>query len=86
MELIKKHSVDLIVVGANKLEARKIKETLKDIAEKMKNFGGSANWKGEDDPRGSKGSRQGESQLDERKEAFVIWGSLEIPKLFSSSH
>ena len=56
MELIKKHSVDLIVVGANKLEARKIKETLKDIAEKMKNYG-STNWKNEDDPRGSKGSR-----------------------------
>jgi RNase H-fold protein (predicted Holliday junction resolvase) len=84
-ELIKKHSVDLIVVGANKLEARKIKETLKEIAENIKNYSGSS-WKNEDDPRGSKNSRQGESQLDERKEAFVIWGSLEIPKLFSSSH
>ena len=77
-----KHSVDLIVVGANKLEARKIKETLKDIAEKMKHFG--SNWKNEDDPRRSKGSRHGDS--DDRKEAIVIWGSLEIPKLFSRSH
>lgn len=39
--LIHKHSVDLIVVGANKLEARRVKETLKDICEKLKNFGPS---------------------------------------------
>ena len=37
--MIHNNSVDLIVVGANKLEARRIKETLKDIAEKLKNFG-----------------------------------------------
>ena len=85
MDLITKHSVDLIVVGANKLEARKIKETLTDIAGQMKNFGG-ANWKNEDEARRSKGSRQGDNYYDEKKEAIVIWGSLEIPKLFSSSH
>ena len=60
MELILKHSVDLIVVGANKLEARKIKETLKDIADKMKTYG-VPSWKNEDDPRRSKTSRVGEN-------------------------
>jgi hypothetical protein len=37
--MIHKHSVDLIVVGANKLEARRVKETLKEICEKLKNYG-----------------------------------------------
>ena len=71
-------------MGANKLEARRIKETLTEIAGQMKSFGG-ASWKNEDDPRRSKGSRQGDN-YDEKKEAIVIWGSLEIPKLFSCSH
>lgn len=31
--------------------------------------------------------RDEEGQADgQRKEAFVIWGNLEIPKLFSVSH
>lgn len=41
--MIEKYKVDLIVVGANKLEARRVKETLKDIAEKLKNFGSNDN-------------------------------------------
>ena len=31
-----KHQVDLVVVGANKLDARKIKEVMKEIAERLK--------------------------------------------------
>jgi hypothetical protein len=50
MDLIKKHSIDLIVVGANKLEARRIKETLKEIADNMNNYGGPV-WENTDDLR-----------------------------------
>jgi hypothetical protein len=45
----------LIVVGANKLEARRIKETLKEIADNMKNYAGVSSWRNEDDYRKSKG-------------------------------
>jgi hypothetical protein len=34
-----KYSIDLVVIGANKLEARRIKEVFKQIAEKMKSYG-----------------------------------------------
>ena len=37
--MIQKHQVELIVVGANKLEARRIKEVLEEAANKLKNFG-----------------------------------------------
>jgi len=67
--LIKKFEVDLIVVGANKLEARQLKITLSQIAENLKNYGNDDDTRKEND-----------------KEAFVIWGSLEVPKLFSNSH
>lgn len=80
-ELIAKHQVDLIVVGANKLEARRIKETLKDIADNMKNFGGN-----ESDEEAKRSKKRTDFIEDSRKEAFVIWGSLEVPKLFASSH
>ena len=87
MDLIQKHGVDLIVVGANKLEARQIKQVLTDIAEKLKNYGGPTD---PDDPatlakKSSKKHQQDQTD-DARKEAFVIWGSLEIPKLFANSH
>jgi hypothetical protein len=36
---MRKHGVDLIVVGANKLDARKIKEVFADVASKLKNYG-----------------------------------------------
>ena len=70
-ELIKKFEVDLIVVGANKLEARQLKITLSQIAENLKNYGSS---------------NDEETRKENDKEAFVIWGSLEVPKLFSNSH
>jgi hypothetical protein len=37
--MISKHKVELIVIGANKLEARLIKKVLTDIASKIKDFG-----------------------------------------------
>ena len=79
-----KHSVDLIVVGANKLEARRIKETLKEIADKLKTYG--PNWNIDEEEAKKSKKRQREPSEESRKEAFVIWGSLDIPKLFSASH
>lgn len=63
-DLIKKFDVELIVVGANSLEARNLKKTLSELAEGLKNCG--------DDQA--------------NPEAFVIWGSMEIPKLFANSY
>lgn len=83
-DLISKFNVDLIVIGANKLEARRIKEVFKEIAENMKSFGG-----GDSDDENRKSKKRPGDFIDEpttKREAFVIWGSLEIPKLFSSSH
>jgi hypothetical protein len=37
-DIMRKHSVDLIVVGANNLDARKIKEVFADVASKLKNY------------------------------------------------
>jgi transcription elongation factor SPT6 len=68
-ELIKKFDVELIVVGANSLEARNLKKTLSEIAEGLKSCGGD----------------EGE-RPDSNREAFVIWGSMEIPKLFANSY
>ena len=73
------------MVGANKLGARSIKKVLSEIAEGIKQFG-SVNQDYDDNKRGSK-KRAGDTNDPEyRKEAFVIWGSLEIPKLFANSH
>ena len=74
VEELEKWSVDLIVVAANSLEARNLKITLKGIAEKQKNKQFS-----QDEPNSRK-------VPEVSKEAFVIWGSTEIPKLFALSH
>jgi hypothetical protein len=50
----------------------------------LKNFG-SRSGEDEETKRGSK-RRPGESSEDSKKEAFVIWGSLEVPKLFANCH
>jgi hypothetical protein len=53
---------------------------LKGIAEEVKNYDGMAD---ED----SKPKRRGRDVSPEViKEAFVVWGSLEVPKLFANSH
>lgn len=80
-ELISQFQVDLIVVAANKLEARLLKKTLTQIAEDLKNYG---NEMEAEDP--TKNKKKGASVPEEIREAFVIWGSLEVPKLFASSH
>ena len=74
VEMLEKHSVDLIVVAANSLDARNLKKTLTDIASNHNNK------LPEDDGRSSR------KAVDSQKEAFVIWGSTEVPKLFSLSH
>lgn len=58
-------------MGANKLEARLIKKTLTDLCTTLK-----------DEIKEPDDNRPGELT----KEVFVIWGSLEVPRLFSTSY
>ena len=59
-EILINHSVDLIVVAANSLEARNLKKAMDTIA--------------------------AEAKAGSSKEAFVIWGCSDVPKLFALSH
>jgi hypothetical protein len=86
MDLMIKHSVDLVVVGANKLEARRLKETLKSIAGNVKTNAGEDFGQPFGEEKKSGGRRSSKKEHEEAKEAIVIWGSLEIPKLFSTGH
>jgi hypothetical protein len=78
-DVIRKHQVDLIVVAADCLEAKKLKKTLDEFAN-LKNHGGE--------------NKDGSESEDERgmedgnfnEEAIVIWGRPEIPRLFAQSH
>ena len=70
-----------MVVGASKLDSRKIKEVFKDIAEKVKCGDNDS-----DEEINTKRSKKRNDQEEFKKEAFVIWGCLEVPKLFASSH
>lgn len=81
IELMEWNYVDLVVVAANQLEARNLKQTLSDIVVELKNKAtdGNAEESGRNSPRNN-------GQASYRKEAFVTWGSVEVPKLFSSSH
>jgi hypothetical protein len=54
----------------------------RNIAENMKNYGGRDE---EETKKGSKKRQRGDSE-ENKKEAFVIWGSLEVPKLFANCH
>lgn len=74
IELLEQFSVDLIVVAANSLRAIELKRSLEDIAAELKN---------REPPMDDDDKVKNYSQ---RKEAFVIWGSTEVPKLFSLSH
>lgn len=78
-ELIKKYEVELIVVGANKLEARRLKETLITIASGLQNS--TDEKEASVELRKSKGIEE-----DKRLDVQVAWGSLEVPKLFANSH
>ena len=70
------YKVDLIVVAANCLEARLLKKSLNDIIINTK-----SSYKNNDD----KGDKEKDDQI-EPKEALVIWGDTEVPKLFAMSH
>ncbi len=43
--IIREFDVDLIVLGANSLEARRLKKTLDEISETLKAFSGNSNAK-----------------------------------------
>ena len=73
VEIIKNYCVDLIVVAANSLEARRLKEELTSLASQAKNERSMT----EDNDR-----RNGLPI----QEAYVIWGRTEVPKLFALSH
>ena len=75
IELLEDHQVDLITVAANCLEARNLKRNLEAIAGELMNKATD----NEDEPRGRKSQNV-------RKEVLTIWGSTEVPKLFSLSH
>ena len=80
------YEVDLIVVGANSLDARRLKKTLDQLSEQLKTAGIK-------DPLAEKRAKlasttSSTNAQDEKvtRDVFVIWGNLEIPKLFANSH
>lgn len=75
IEILDEYSVDLIVVAANGLDSLKLMQVMKNLASEIK-----VRVKPIDE--GSKKHQQHHVP----KEAFVIWGSTEIAKLFSLSH
>lgn len=76
--LIQKYDVELIVVGANKLEARKLRETLSSIAENLHNVGKQEDTASIKKPKGDEEAKILDVQ--------VAWGCLDVPKLFANSH
>ena len=77
-ELLEEYRVDLITVAANCLEARNLKKVLVSITSELKNKVVTQ----DEEPRG----RRGQPEPAVRKEVMTIWGSTEVPKLFSMSH
>lgn len=77
VELIKKYEVDLVVVGANKLEARLLKQTMEKVAENLSSAGAN------DTTSQLKKGGEGDNQV---YDVFVSWGNLDVPKLFANSH
>lgn len=73
--MLVQYKVDLIVVAANCLEARLLKKSLNDIIINTK-----SSYKNTDDQTGK------DKDQHEPKEALVIWGDTEVPKLFAMSH
>lgn len=58
--MILNNKVELIVIGANKLEARSIKQVLTQIAQGIKDFGGKLDF--EEERRGSKKRNEEETE------------------------
>lgn len=76
-EILNKNKVDLIVVCADSLEARKLKKALAEFA--------TYQLDGENADKDNDDQIQ-DNQDVQTREACVIWGRPEIPKLFASSH
>ena len=79
IELLEEFNVDLITVAANCLEARNLKRNLESIAAELMSKVPSEE---EETARGKKAH----VEPTVRKEVLTIWGSTEVPKLFSMSH
>ena len=79
IELLEEYDVDLITVAANCLEARNLKRCLESIAGEMKN-----KVMTEEEEAATRGKNRQDPIV--RKEVLTIWGSTEVPKLFSMSH
>jgi len=75
-EILGKYKVDLIVVCADSLEARKLKKCLGEFAK----------YKLDDQNIVDDMKQKDVDQNMNDNEALVIWGRPEIPKLFASSH
>lgn len=76
MDILDVYSVDLIVVAANSLEARSLKKVMEELGFDLKNK----------KPMTDESTNKKYQQVNVPKEAFVIWGSTEVAKLFSLSH
>ena len=76
-EILSKYRVDLIVVCADSLEARRLKQSLSENAKYNLDYS---------DNQDEDQNKNGEDQNSNEREALVIWGRPEIPKLFASSH
>lgn len=59
-EMILKNKVELIVIGANKLEARSIKNVITAIASSIKDFGGRMEF--DEERKGSKKRQDDENE------------------------
>ena len=77
--LLDEYKVDLITVAANCLVARDLKRSLESIAGDLKN-------KIVTEDEENRAKKVGHSESTLRKEILTIWGSTEVPKLFSMSH
>ena len=78
--MLEEFEVDLITVAANCLEARNLKRCLESIAGEMKNQVVT------DEEAATNTRAKNRQDPINRKEVLTIWGSTEVPKLFSMSH
>ena len=74
-EMLREHQVDLIVVSADCLEAKKLKNALLHFA--------NLNYDRINDNNDDDRDKNMEEDNENQKEAVVIWGRPEIPKLFA---
>ena len=79
--LIQKYDVELIIVGANKLEARRLKETLTTIADNLRS--GNKDISSQTQLKKTASKPEEEAKI---LDVQVAWGSLDVPKLFANSH